>query len=452
MKTHLSKGACARPCLVPLLRAPGIRRERVQLRLITTLRQIADASALVLFFVLLCGALPVEAEPAPPYATLFRQVEAAAPRLLESLANVRAAEGRADQASVLPNPLVGLEVENFGGKANLGGVATEQTTLSINEPIELGGKRGARIAAGAAGVNAAQAQNRRIVVDFGFDLALAYAAAEAAQVRTSLYEDALNAAAEDLRAAQALVDAGREAPLRAVQAGAASAAAQSDLEAVRADAGDALARLSALVAVPRPYTGVASSLLPLADDLKPPPAEPPAIFPSVAAAEAEREAAAQRVSVERTRAAPNVTVLFGVRRFSGNDSTAFLGGVLLPLPLFDRNRGNIGAALAEFDAADARLNAARAEAETGWRAAILQANAAESRLGAAGKAVAASDQTYRLTRTGYDAGRTPLIEVLTARRNLTDAQLRLLNARVARIRAEATLARLSGRVPFGGTP
>jgi cobalt-zinc-cadmium efflux system outer membrane protein len=451
MKTHLSKGACARPCLMSLSRASGIRHERAQTRVIAALRHIVGASAVVLSFALPCGALPVEAEPAPPYPALFHQVEAAAPRLLESLANVRAAEGRADQASVLPNPVVGLEVENFGGKANLGGLAAEQRTLSINEPIELGGKRGARIAAGAAGVTAAQAQNRRIVVDFGYDLALAYVAAEAAEARTGLYQDAVNSAADDLRAAQALVDAGREAVVRAVQAGAASAAAQSDLETARADAEDALARLSALVAAQPSFTGVASSLLPLVDSFRPPAGEPPATFPNVAAAQAERQAAAQRVEVERTRAAPNVTALFGVRQFSGND-TAFLAGVLLPLPLFDRNRGNIGAALAEFDAADARLNAARAEAETGWRAAVVQANAAETRRAAAGKAAMAAEQTYSLTRTGYDAGRTPLIELITARRNLTDSQLRLLDARVARIRVEATLARLSGRIPFGGTP
>jgi cobalt-zinc-cadmium efflux system outer membrane protein len=147
-----------------------------------------------------------------------------------------------------------------------------------------------------------------------------------------------------------------------------------------------------------------------------------------------------------------MSVLLGVRRFRGEDSTAFLGGVSVPLPLFDRNRGNVSAALAEFDAADTRLNTARVEAETGWRAAGVQANAAEIRLGAAVKAVMAAEQTYSLTRTGYDAGRTPLIELLTSRRNLTEAQLRLLDTRVARIRAEAILARLSGRIPFGGSP
>jgi cobalt-zinc-cadmium efflux system outer membrane protein len=141
-----------------------------------------------------------------------------------------------------------------------------------------------------------------------------------------------------------------------------------------------------------------------------------------------------------------------MRRISGDDSTLFIGGVLVPLPLFDRNRGNVSAALAEFDAADARLNAARAEAEGGWRAAVVQASAAETRRAAAAKALSAAEETYRLTRIGYDAGRTPLIELLTARRNLTEAQLRLLDARVARIRTEATLARLSGRIPFGGSP
>jgi cobalt-zinc-cadmium efflux system outer membrane protein len=399
----------------------------------------------------LFGGGPANGEPAPPYVELLRQAEASAPRLAESRANVRAALGRSDQASVLPNPTVGLEVENLGEKANTGGLAAEQTTLSVNVPIELGGKREARITAGIATVTAAQAQNRRVLIDFAYELALSYLSAEAAEARTSLYEATVSASAEDLRAAQALVDAGREAVVRAVQARAASAAAQSDLETARADAQDVLSRLSALVAVRTPYTAVSSSLLPLVDNLRPPASEPPSAFPTVVAAEAERQAAAQRVEVERTRAAPNITLLLGMRRFGGSDATAFLGGVSVPLPLFDRNRGNVSAALAEFDAADARLNAARAEAEAGWRADVAQVNAAEIRRGAAEKAAAAAEETYRLTRTGYDAGRTPLIELLTARRNLTDAQLRLLDARVARIRAEAALARLAGLVPFGGS-
>jgi len=57
-----------------------------------------------------------------------------------------------------------------------------------------------------------------------------------------------------------------------------------------------------------------------------------------------------------------------------------------------------------------------------------------------------------LTRTGYESGKTSLLDLLNARRALTDAQLRLLDAQVARIAAQAQLARLVGNVPFGDVP
>jgi cobalt-zinc-cadmium efflux system outer membrane protein len=78
--------------------------------------------------------------------------------------------------------------------------------------------------------------------------------------------------------------------------------------------------------------------------------------------------------------------------------------------------------------------------------------AAEARVAASAQAETAADESYRLARVGYDAGRTPLIELLTARRNLTTAQALTLEARLARITAEATIARLFGRIPFGDNP
>jgi cobalt-zinc-cadmium efflux system outer membrane protein len=172
----------------------------------------------------------------------------------------------------------------------------------------------------------------------------------------------------------------------------------------------------------------------------------------VASALAEREAAARRVTVERTRAAPDVTALFGIRRLTGDNATVFVGGVSVPLPLFDKNRGNIAGSLAQLDAAEARLNAARIEAENGYRSAAAQARAAETRVSASTQAETSADEVYRLVGVGYDAGRTPLIELLTTRRNLTVSQAATLDARLARITAEAALARLFGRIPFGDNP
>ncbi len=397
------------------------------------------------------------AGPAPSYYDLMHQAQATAPRILESRANVGMAQGRADQSGVFPNPTGGILFENFGG----GGVAPalasnytsqEQTTLSVSELIELGGKRDARMAVGAADLGVAQARDRQALADFSYELALAYAGAEAAQARVKLNETAVQAAGEDLRGAVALVDAGREAGVRAKQANAAMMAAQAELEAARADAATVLARLSMLVAASQTFTDVMPSLLPLAENLPTTAPPEPAKFLTVVAAEAERDASVSRMDLERARAIPDVTATLGVRRLTGYQQTVLMGGISLPIPLFDQNSGNISAAGSQVVAASARLAAARSEAETGWRAALAQANATVARLSAAHGAADAAEEAYGLTRTGYESGKTSLAELLASRRALTDAQLLLLNARVARIGASAALARLAGNIAFGEGP
>ena len=388
--------------------------------------------------------LAAAADPAPAFADLLRQAQASAPRLAESDAEVRVAQGLADQAGVRPNPTVGLEVEDFAGSGPYGGLSQSQTTLSASQTFELGGKRAARTAAGRAEVEAARALARQSRADFAYDLAIAYAAAEAAQARVDLVAQDVERTGEDLRVARALVEAGREADLRRVQAEAAATAVRADLQAARADAAEALGRLSALAGAPAPFTAVGPSILAAAAELPARAAELPAAIPSVAAAQAERDAAAQRVNVERTRPAPDLTVSLGARRLGGADATALVAGVSAPLPLFDKNRGAVSAAAARLQVAESRLAAARLDAEAAWRAGLFRAGSAQAGLAAAQTGEAAAAEAYRLARIGYDAGRTPLLDLLNSRRALTEAQVRTLDARTQRIRAEAALARLSG--------
>jgi cobalt-zinc-cadmium efflux system outer membrane protein len=390
----------------------------------------------------------VWAAPAPSYPDLLRQSTDKAPRLVEGEANVRVAQAQADQAGVPPNPVVGFEVENLGAR-DIGGLSQRQDTLSISQAIELGGKRSARLQSGRAEVLAARAKQQQAKADFAYDLALAYGSAEMQQRRAKLLEGDLARAREDVRAARALVQAGKEADLRAVQAQAAASGADADAQAAKADAAEALARLSSLVGSSELFTEVQASLLDIVDAEKTPPAEPPPSMPVIVVAEAERDAAARRISVERAAAIPDVTVSLGARRFEGQSGGAVVAGISAPLPLFDQNRGAVTAANARLNAADARLNAARLDAQADWRAASAQANAGHARLKAASEAQSAAQESYTLSRIGYDAGRTSLLELSGARRALVEAEARLLDAKLARLRAEATLARLAGRIPFG---
>lgn len=388
------------------------------------------------------------ADPAPPYRMLLAQTQAAAPRLSEATAAVRQAEGLARQAAVIPNPSASLQTENFNGTGPYKGGGAAETTISLAQLIELGGKRSARISAGRASVDAARARLGQERADYAFDLAAAYADADAADRRQTLAQEGLGLANEDLRAARALVEAGKEAELRRLQAQAAARAAEAEFSAAQVERATAFAKLTALSGSQVPFTSLDEKLLDR-------PLSVAALnvdlggIPSVVAAQAERDAAARRVRVEQTRAVPDVTASVGVRRFSADDSTALVAGVSVPIPVFDQNRGAISASRAELAGAEARLNAARLDAQAELSVARAQVDAAQARAAAATEGETTAGEAYRLTRIAYESGKVSLIELITARRAFAEARDTTIEAELARLRAEAGVARLQGRAPFG---
>ncbi|ATE67875.1 MAG: TolC family protein [Microbacterium sp.] len=388
------------------------------------------------------------AQVAPPFATLLRESEDA-PRLAVSEAGVRQAEGLRDQARARPNPSINVMTENVAGSSPYSGFGRAETTLQYSQPIELGGKRSARIAAGEAGVVASRARDRDARVVFAYDLARAYAAAEIGDRRVGLAEDEVEEAQSDLKAAEALVGAGKETRLRALQARSALNEVSAQLDLAKANRISAYVRLSALVGADAPFASLAESLLdtgPSPDMVGP---VDPTASPALLVAEAERAAAARRLDVESRRATPDITASVGVRRLEYEGATAVLGGVTIPLHLFDRNRGNIAASRAEVDAAEARLAVLRAEARAEAQSAAAELSAAESRVTAARGALATADETYRLARIAYEAGKSPLVELLAARHGLGTARSTVLDAETARFEARARLARLAGRTITG---
>jgi cobalt-zinc-cadmium efflux system outer membrane protein len=383
------------------------------------------------------------AQIAPPFAQLLRQAREA-PRITALDADVAQARGLAEQARARPNPSINLYGENFAGDLRTNARDQQQTTFQIDQPIELGGKRAARIAAGDAGMAVAQARSREGRVAFATELARAYAAAEIADRRIALAEDEVEEATDVLKVSRALVAAGKEARLRQVQAETELHTMESDLEVARAQRVGALARLAAMAGSPRPYTALAESLIDRMDARPASGPVDPMQSAAVKLAQAEREAAARAVTVQQRRATPDITAQLGVRQLRVANGPAIVAGVTIPLPVFDRNRGNIAAAQAELRGMEARAAATRLEAEAGTHAARAQIDAADARATAAKRTLATAEDAYRLARIAYEAGKAPLIELLSARHNLGAARGVILDADIARFDARATLARLAG--------
>lgn len=388
---------------------------------------------------------------APSYAALLQQAQTRAPQLLEQGATLRAARADVRQAGAWLNPTLSATVENLGAPAP-GGVSQRQDSYALTQVFETGGKRAARIEAEQRKSDAAGARERQVRLAYAGQLALVYATAEAMQQRREVADAEAARAEADLAAAQAMVKAGREAELRAALARASAAAAQAAAQTAAADAVEALEHLSALAGAAEPYSRIAHPFLSIV-------ATPPALAgwtpeqaPALASAAAEHDAYAAQVRMEQKRSMPDLGVSIGMRRFGWTSDKAATIGLSASIPLFDRNQSGIEAAGERAAAAAARAAAARMEALAMRRSALAQVLASGKRLQAAELGETAAADAYRLGRLGYDAGKTALVELLAIRRAWSEATSLAIEARLARVRALATLSMAEGRNVFGEAP
>jgi cobalt-zinc-cadmium efflux system outer membrane protein len=214
----------------------------------------------------------------------------------------------------------------------------------------------------------------------------------------------------------------------------------------------AFANLTALSGFPRALTSITDGLLIHGDVIETRREIDPLAAPAYVAARAARDAAARRVRLEQTRGLPDLTASVGLRQLSGVGGGALVAGLSAPLPLFDRNRGNVAAVSAELAAAEAKADAARLNAESEARVDQARVQASEGQLKAARDNQEAAAEAYRLTRLGYEAGKTSLLELQSARRAVSEARVQTLDTLIERLGAEAALARLLGVAPFGDKP
>jgi cobalt-zinc-cadmium efflux system outer membrane protein len=364
------------------------------------------------------------------------------PRVAEARAKAEAAEARARQAGASPNPQLSLELEDFAGTGAFQGLRSTQTTVSVSHQIELGGKRSARVAVAASERDFVLLSLRAAEADLARDIRIAHAGLRAAEDRAVLARGNVGQARELARMARLLVEVGRDPPLRQLRA-----------EAVLAEAQAEEARtFGELLAARRLLADLIGSSDPeLSADVTDGEREPGVLPPATPTLDeqlaiAQRDAAQARIRVARAEAVPDVTASGGVRQFGGGGETAFVAGVTIPLPFRNRNQGNIEAAQSDALASDAALMQARLNALRAQHDARMLLGAAEARVEVlSGPSLAQAEEAVRLAGIGYGAGKFSLLELLDAQGALTTAKSALIEARLDRARALAALIRANAR-------
>ena len=144
------------------------------------------------------------------------------PELAATSREIGIADGERRQAGLLPNPELAWEVEDTRRD-------TSTTTITLSQPLELGGKRAARIAAAGVGQAIAQLDLERQRNGLRADVVQAFHAALRAQTALELAQQSQALTARGLRVVQGRVTAGQSSPVEATRAQVQMAQAEAQL-------------------------------------------------------------------------------------------------------------------------------------------------------------------------------------------------------------------------------
>ena len=382
--------------------------------------------------------------PLPTVLTLEQALEEAAarsPAIVAAEAEVEASRARLRQAGFRINPELSVDVENFAGTGPFSGVNGVETTVSINQRLDLGGRRSSRVGAAQAALFAQEIRLAIARAELGQSVRTQFATAGAMRERLALAMENSERARELARIANELVAAGREPPLRALRARANAAQADAALRAAEANDTAARRTLASLFGVSELVGGVTGPL-----DLTAQGGGDPLATLDVKLAEAERLQAEAELRQQQAAGRLDPSVGVGVRRLSETNDTALVAGLSIPLPIFDRNQGNVAAARSDIRSAEARRDAAIVQASARINNAQTNLDAARARVTAL-ESVAAPQaaEALRLANLSYRAGRLSLLELLDAQEAYAAAQSELIDARLALAEATATLVRAAAR-------
>lgn len=404
---------------------------------------------LVPCIVLIALAAPAAQAQTPPALTLERALELArqsSPELAAAAREEQAAEAAIEQAGVLPNPELELAGGNLGNR-RLRAEGDRTTSLQIAQLIELGGKRDARVRLARTALEVATWESRAKRAEIIARVKQAFHDQLAWQQRVALAEDSARLADQVAATVARRVQAGKVSPVEETKAQLARSGALVEREQARRELAAMRARLGALIGVAAGELGDAQGEL---ERLEPLPA-----FEALAArapanpdfgrwaSEVERRRAG--VEAEQAKAVPDVTLRGGVTRFSVFNDDAFMVGISIPLPVFDRNRGAIVESHRRLDKALDEQRGAQAR----WRAELTeayqrtQAVAVELQLLRESILPGARSAFDAATR-GYELGKFGILDVLDAQRALVQARTQQLRALADYWRGASEIERLTG--------
>lgn len=360
---------------------------------------------------------------------------------------VRAKDARALQAGLFPNPEIGIEVENFGGDSTFQDFDSSETTVQLSQLIELAGKRPKRKRVASLERDLAGWDYKTKRADVLSDTTRAFVDVLAAQEGFSLMGEFVSLSEEVLNTISERVKAGKVSPLEKTRAGVTYSISLIDLERARRGLDASRKKLAALWGSGTPLfkrvDGELERVVPI-----PSAAQLEGLIsrnPEIARWTVEMEQREAAVKLEQAVRIPDLTLSGGIRRFKETDNNAFVMGLSIPLPLFDRNQGGVREALYRRTQAAEEQQAAKLTVRNALAEAYQELSTAYAEAKALQQDVLPGAQTaFDAASEGYRQGKFGYLEVLDAQRTFFEARRQYIDALASFHKSAATVKRLTG--------
>ncbi len=298
------------------------------------------------------------------------------PQLAMARAKVSEAEGMREQAGLIPNPSLYATSENtpLGGSQPFNFANDTDDYVYLIQKIELGGKRSRRVALASENIGQMSIQSEVAMNQLLARVATAYWMAAGSAALDQLYQREVNTLDDIVAYNAARVQKGAtpEAELIRIQLESDRLKAQARLAAEQARR-SLITLYREMGATAFPDSVVFADRIDDLTEIQPPDLQ--AVLrdrPEMRAAREGVKQAEANFDLQRANAVPDPQLMAGYKRFSGSkpftgQNTLFFG-FQVPLPVFDRNQGQIAAAQAKVmgakDAVTDQEIAIRAEVES----------------------------------------------------------------------------------------
>lgn len=370
------------------------------------------------------------------------------PAVKAAFIEIDAKRGEEVQSALKPNPQLLIEVENFAGNKDNSGFDAAEETFSLAQTIELGDKRLKRLQAAHLDTSLSGWDHETVRVRVATEAAQAFVDVLIAQERIKVLGEFVSIAKKTSTSVAARVRGGKASPIEQDRADVALARAEALQKGERARLDAAKRKLSALWGSPDTAFGSATGRLGKGYDV--PGAQAVLALldnnPALARWGDEINRRVAQLDLEHAKAIPDITLGAGVRQFEETDATAMVASVSMPIPVFDRNQGNIAAAQRRIAKAESEQLATRNELYATLVGALGDLNVAATQLKALEQDVLPGAQrAYDRTKIGFDEGKFDILNVLDVQRTVFESRLEVLTARADYEKARVTVEALIGR-------